>query len=181
MRKRDTDQTVLNFGGEYPVIVEYGSFAIAEAINNNLSGVFDVAFRRLDKERRKSLRARVAFLLDQRLTCVPLGPAICESAQALLGRFVARHQLKQNFRNSMADLLILATAAESGLPLLTEDNLLARFAAEVSDAPVQAAGSFVEVRFSPKHKDVLPVRRESKGYINRGWSVRFRRAGFRVG
>ena len=48
-----------------------------------------------------------------------------------LGQFLDRYQPKENKRNTLNDVLVLATAIQRSSQLLMEDNLLSRFGAEV--------------------------------------------------
>ncbi len=176
--KMHTDQFVLDFGGMFPPLIEYGSFAVAEAINARATHVFDSALRHLPKPVRKKLRARAMFILEAELVCVPLVKSVGARAQEFLRKFIQHHQLKRNFRNSMADLLILAAASEAGTPLLTKDNVLTRFAAEIERAPIHTSGKFIQLSFQSGARTARRHPRESRGYINRGWSVHFRNVGF---
>lgn len=94
----------------------------------------------------------------------------------ILGQFLDRYEAKQNPRNTINDIIILSTAIEHSVPLLTEDNLLRRFSAELMGALCfEQPHSQLLIDFTAP--EVSDRRRpfESKGYINRGWQVLERR------
>ena len=97
----------------------------------------------------------------------------------LLQEFSKQHNLKANFRNSLNDILILSSAIDSSATLMTEDNLLNKFAVQQYSGSYDKRSDLVAINFdkisgSPPRKNL-----ESKGYINRGWQVRFRNYGNR--
>lgn len=173
--KRRTDQLVLDFGPNIPTYVEFGSIAITQLINERHDQLYLASIANLDKSAQKKLIAKFRFLLDHGVSCVAVTPPVAIVGLNLLGLFMDRYQPKENKRNTINDVLVLATAIKNDARLLTKDNLLTRFAAEVMSAPVTAEGESINVDFS------LPVasdRRkplESKGFVNRGWQVLERR------
>jgi predicted nucleic acid-binding protein len=173
--KRRTDQLILNFGPSVPTYVEFGSVAIAQLINEQHEQLYASGIAHLDKEQQKKLRGRFRFLLDIGVDCIPINATIADVGMNLLAKFMDRYQAKQNPRNTINDVLVLATAIESEVPLLTEDNLLRRFSAEVMGAPTgEHQGNLVlDFSVAEVHERRRPL--ESKGYINRGWQVLERR------
>jgi predicted nucleic acid-binding protein len=133
--KRRTDQLVLDFGPSLPVYIEFGSVALTQLINERHEALYLSGIRHLEKVHQKLLRDRFRFLLDTDVTCVAATPAIATVAMNLLSEFLERYQPKQNTRNTINDALVLATAIECEAALLTEDDLLRRFAAELAGAP----------------------------------------------
>lgn len=174
--KHRTDQLILDFGPNIPTYVEFGSIAITQLINKRHNQIYLASISHFDKQAQKKLMARFRFLLDRSVSCVAVTPPIATIGLNLLSFFMNRYQPKENKRNTVNDVLVLATAIKSGARLLTKDNLLARFAAEIMSAPVVPERDIINIDFS------LPIasdRRkplESKGFVNRGWQVRERRA-----
>jgi hypothetical protein len=108
--------------------------------------------------------------------CLPVIPAIAEVGMNILGQFLDKYESKQNMRNTINDILILSTAVEHSLLLLTEDNLLKRFTTGLVGAPFsEPCPDRLLIDFTPP--EVVDCRKsfESKGYINRGWQVMERR------
>ena len=173
--KHRTDQLILNFAGDAPTYVEFGSIAISQLINSRHGPLYDLSISHLDKDVQKKLRDRFRFLVDCGIECVALTPTVGTVGMDLLAKFLKSYQAKTNFRNTVNDVLILATAITSGVALKTEDDLLRRFAAETLNAPLRHDGAHLVIDFSAPD---VPQRRkslESKGYINRGWQVHERR------
>lgn len=171
--KRTTDTVLMDFGGRFPALVHFGNLAFADLINREATSLFKDAIDHLPKAKRKALRRKFEFILDHRITCTPLSESTVVTAQDLLASFLEKHELKQNFRNSWNDLLILATAVQAGGVLLTEDELLMRHAAGVSGGRAEAIDRGVAIDFSIVGARVEKWKGESKGFINRGWQVRF--------
>ncbi|MGR9249443.1 hypothetical protein [Rhizobium leguminosarum] len=163
---------VLDFGSDYPQLIEFNSRATAAIINDRNIPAFGHILSSLDKPLQKKLRPRFAFLCEQIGECVPLGPQTAEIGIQLLWDFVQHHNVKSNFRNSVNDMMILAAAISGREHLLTDDNLLARFAAAQQQAPLREVGQgLVEIDFERKTKVTKRLSSESKGYINRGWRI----------
>lgn len=182
LRRRDhpfnrhhTDSIVMDFANVYPTIVEYNNLSISVAINNGFTDLMSGAFNHLDKETRKTLKRRFKFLVENKIRCVPLRRSDIESAFELLARFCKKYNFKGNFRNTWNDLLILSSAMGAGEPLVTEDNLLSRFASEDLKITPKKKQDFVELSFSVSGKKDRTIYNESKRYINTGWRVKFSR------
>ena len=171
--KMRTDRVIMDFGGQYPTIIEYGNLAIAEVINEHAIRLFDQAINFLSKERQKILKRRFRFLLDMGIQCVPLDKDALVTAQELLYEFGAKHSLKDNFRNTWNDMLIVAAALQAAGNLTTRDTLLARFTANRFAASQHQAGPNITIEFERAAPRQRPKSLESKGYINRGWNFRF--------
>jgi hypothetical protein len=115
------------------------------------------------------------YILDNKYHCYCLNRSIIEQGLDLFSRFIAEHNCKGNVRNTVNDILILATAIERGKLLLTHDNLLNRFAAEYyNNAPIQRDKNELLIDFSGEPTGERKKNQESKGYINRGWSYSVR-------
>lgn len=173
-RKTVTDQVLLEFGNEFPTIVEYGNLAIAMLINKRISGLFNEATKFLEKAQQKIIRKRFAFLLENEIACIPLSKSAVAAGMELLQEFRAKHNLKANFRNSMNDILVFATAIDASAKLVTQDALLGEFAGKYYRAPFSRQEEICTVDFSAKARTVPVKSAESKGYINKGWQVSFR-------
>jgi hypothetical protein len=169
--KHRTDQLVLDFGPSMPSYIEYGSMAITEQINGRHEQLYQSGIEYLDKAVQKKLRDRFRFLLGAHVVCIPTTSVIATVAMNLLAQFLDRYQGKQNTRNTVNDVLVLATAIEHESALLTEDNLLRRFAAEVAGAKCQEQGAQMLVNFSVPETHNRRMSLESKGYVNRGWRI----------
>lgn len=65
-----------------------------------------------------------------------------------MDRFLIQHNSKSNFKNTWNDILILSKAINKQLPLLTEDKLLNRFAAENYDIKAIGQDGFLKIDFS---------------------------------
>ena len=174
--KRRTDQLVLNFNGRLPSLIEFGSVAISQIINDGHEDIYSASISHLERNLQKKLRDRLQFLISINVQCLAVTPAIADVGMNILGQFLDKYEAKQNTRNTINDVLILSTAVEHSRPLLTEDNLLKRFTAELLGAPCsEQLPDRLIIDFT--HPEVADRRRpfESKGYINRGWRVTERR------
>lgn len=174
--KHRTDQLVLNFNGMIPSFIEFGSIAISQIINNGHEDVYAASISHLEKDHQKKLRRKLGFLVDANVQCLAVTPNIANVGLNILSSFLDKYEEKQNPRNTINDILILSTAIEHSVPLLTEDSLLRRFTAEILGAQCvvqQPSGLLIDFT-TP---EVVDRRKpfESKGYINRGWQIMERR------
>lgn len=173
--KRRTDQLILNFGPSVPTYVEFGSIAITQLINERHEQLYCSSIAHLEKDIQKKLRERYRFLVDIGITCIAVTPDVATVAMNLLAQFLDRYQPKQNNRNTVNDVLVLATAIEGESLIKTEDSLLRRFAAEVmGTAPLESSDHLV-IDFSKPDAGQRRKPLESKGYVNRGWQILERR------
>lgn len=174
--KHRTDQLVLNFNGRMRSFVEFGGLAISQIINDKHFYVFSASISHLDKELRKKLQDRLKFLMDSNVQCLAVTPAIADTGMNILGQFLDKYEAKQNLRNTVNDMLILSTAIQYAMPLLTEDGLLKRFTAQLLGAPcIEQLSDRVLIDFTQPSVQDRRKAFESKGYINRGWQVMERR------
>lgn len=172
--KNTTDSVILDFKQDHPPIILYSNLAISEIINKKLSNLLREAVRFLDKKQQKTIKARFAFLIEHDLQCVPVTRKIAPIGLDLLGNFTTQYNPKDNFRNTVNDVLIFASALVSSSILITKDNLLNRFAAEYYGAQTTIRGDILEINLQEKSRKEEINRRESKGYINRGWQFSLR-------
>ncbi|CAM3379667.1 hypothetical protein KIPE111705_05610 [Kibdelosporangium persicum] len=176
MAMHQTDRLILNFGRDYPAVVEYSHQAVASALNRGDFGLLEHMARALEPARHRVVVRRLHFLLDHKVRCVPLGQTSCETGLHLFQAFALNFALKNNFRNSLNDILTLAVAQTSSAFLHTDDELLGRFARLHSAVPVNRVEEGISIDFT---SPTVPRRtnRGTKGYVNHGWRVRtYRRA-----
>ena len=173
--KRSTDRLALYFGQDYPTVIEYGSVAVSRVINAKALEVLRRAIAPLDKRKQRRVIQRFEFLCDQGVTSVPLQPAAGRLGQTLLHRFSQKYSLKKDFRNSLNDILIVASAIHGGGELLTRDSLLVRFCADAGLLKTHGQDEWIRCESTRNSVGRRSTRRESKGYVNRGWFVRLRR------
>lgn len=173
MPKHSTDHVLMDFNGQHPTVIQFSNLALAEAINNRTPpSAFYSAISHMPKSRRKATKRKFEFLIDNQIDCVPLSRTAIELAHDLLKSYSTKHALKENFRNSWNDLLIAATALDESRPLLTDDEPLAKHIATVTQAEIRKSSDIVELS-PPQGEPKRNINRESKGYINRGWQIRF--------
>lgn len=180
--KSTTDSVLFNFGADYPSLIEYSNLAISLAINNRDSQLFYSSIRtrskqQITKEDRKEIKGRFDFILRHDISCIPLNQDIISNAHELLSKFKQSHNLKDNFRNSWNDLMILSTAMVSSTTLVTGDTELNRFAASAYPCECKTDGDTVILDFSIGEKMETVSKQDNKGYINRGWAASFRKYG----
>jgi len=172
--QRSSDSILMDFGNEFPAILEYNSLSMSNVINERRDGLFNAAIKHLDKKKRKTLKKRIQFLLENKVRCIPLNQEIVNISFALLHDFQKQHNLKADFRNSWNDILILSSAINNCDELITEDCELAKFAANMYEVNSKRNSGFLEICFSElTNTDEKYTPTDSKGYINRGWRVQF--------
>ena len=162
------DTQVISYGFKGQAPVDLWRTHISSVVASEFLRVYDEAPRKL-------VRARWRFLVDHEITCAPLNPRVTELTGNLLHAFVKQYEPKSNFRNTLNDVIILATAKAAGATLITRDTLLARFAGSIREL----SQTFIEVKFDSVSRERRPATAESKGFVNRGWDIRFRRWGNR--
>jgi len=176
-RKHLTDSMIMEFKNQHSTIIEYGNFAIARVVKDKLHPLFTSAVNFLPKQPQKLILARFKFLLEREIQCIPIQREDVETAFGLLARFKEHHNLKGNFRNSWNDLLILAAAINRGEVLETKDNELSKFAADICGVKPEKHIPFLRLVFPKQQQKEERRVTSSKGYLNNGWSVRFRNLG----
>jgi hypothetical protein len=101
---------LFDFGNEFPTLIDFGNLAIAEVINSKRIDVFQQAVSQLDKFLQKRIVRRLRFIIERDIKCVALTKFIVPNGLDLFARFVEEHNPKENLRNSINDMMILATA-----------------------------------------------------------------------
>ncbi|MEU1872021.1 hypothetical protein [Streptomyces sp. NPDC019793] len=168
--KRATDKVVMDFNNEYPSVVEYGHAGISHLINTANRGIYAESVAHLGKRERKKLVEGFDFLVGHGVECVPVDSNSVHIAFGLLKEAERKGvNIKSDFRNSLNDMLILATARASGGHLWTMDGLLARLAKECGVGEMASRGDYHELSFPQGHEREWCGSRESKGYRNTGW------------
>ncbi|GLY78487.1 hypothetical protein [Actinoallomurus iriomotensis] len=172
--KRRTDSIILEFGDTFPVTVEYSHRAIANALNARMVPFILAYAECVDAASRRVIKSRLRFLCDVGIKCKPLTDRSARLAQDLLRDFTERYTIKNNFRNTLNDIMILAIALDERARLLTDDRLLAIFSEDFLTDTVLGSENLYEIDLS---EDVGKIDRrpplESKGYINSRWRVRY--------
>ncbi|MBH8566508.1 hypothetical protein I8748_30885 [Nostoc sp. CENA67] len=170
--KWNTDQIILDFGQDYPSIIEFSNYAITEVINLKAKNLFREATRFLNKDQKKLILRRFRFLLDSQVQCVPLSKSVLNQGIHLFYEFLSNYNVKSEIKNTINDVLILATAIDLSAVVITKDSLLNRFSSEYFDTVVQVHKEFITIDFGTRKGTNCSKSRESKEYINRGWKVR---------
>ncbi|MEU0677349.1 hypothetical protein ABZ330_31530 [Streptomyces sp. NPDC006172] len=164
-----TDKIVMDFNNQFPSIVEYGHLGMSHLINTANRGIFSESVSHLPKRERKVLIEKFMFLVGQGVQCIPVAAPCITTAFELLKTLIDRGvTLKSDFRNSLNDVLILATAVESRHSLWTMDELLAQLAGDHLLCRIVHSGDRYQLTF-PSAEDSRRASRESKGYLNTGW------------
>ncbi|WP_163013815.1 hypothetical protein [Streptomyces sp. S1] len=175
--KNSTDRVVMDFNNEYPSLVEYGHAGISWLIKTGNRKVYEESIGHLPKGERKKLVRNFEFLADHKADCIPVSTEIVSGAFSLLRRATDDGvTLKSDFRNSLNDMLILATARCEGADIRTDDKLLAQFAKESGLSKVTDQGELYELSFPVPDRGRQRASRESKGYRNTGWRFAIHRA-----
>ncbi len=163
----------MDFANEYPSIIEYNNISISNLINEGLTDLMSCVVNHLEKEKKKTLKRRFRFLVENNIKCVPLKYSDVECGFGLLSTFKEKYNFKNNFRNTWNDILILSSAIGAEDSLVTEDNLLSRFAGENYRITPHFNQDFIEFNFSNQKDLKRKIIKESKGYINQGWKAKF--------
>ncbi|WP_346119264.1 hypothetical protein [Micromonospora coerulea] len=169
--QRATDKFVLDFGRDYPAVIEYSHLATARLLNVGHGHLIKGYASVLERKSHRVVVDRLDFLIDQGVQCRALTDAVAVTALEMFAAFTAKYALKKKFRNSLNDLLSLAVAVEAGALFKTEDRLLAEFAAEHAPSSIQEIGGVLAIDFAPEGSG-RRLNRGTKGYVNRGWGVR---------
>ncbi len=172
--KRMSDAISFSFKGDFDDYMFYNNLSVADVINNRKQQLFNSSIEFFPKEDYKEIKDKFNFLVGNNLTCLQIENKDIELAYALLDLFLKNHSIKEDFRNSWNDLLILSKSVNSNAKLITKDKLLNKFATELYKAKTIYIGiDEIEIDFSEKKDDARDnTKFESKGYINRGWQYK---------
>lgn len=170
--KRFTDQIILEFGQDYPTIIEFGNLAVSEIINLKARQLFGASLQFLEKQKRKIIMERFDFLIEQDIKCLPLHGNAVKLGLNLFYEFLLHHTPKENIKNTINDVLVLATASNASSTLITQDKLLNRFALEYYNIPLKEDSGYLLIDFGKEQNLERQTSSESKGFINKGWRIR---------
>lgn len=173
MGSRRTDSLIIDFSSQYQAYRMFGNDAISSIINNRNLEAFKLSISHLEKPRQKQLKKKIEYIFDNDMHCHRVNEVVCDIGMKLLEKFERNINPKDNIKNTVNDLLILATAIEKEKALHTKDKVLAKFAAEEYSAKTTESSDSVIVDFSREALPERKVNQESKGYINKGWAYSF--------
>jgi predicted nucleic acid-binding protein len=169
--KGATDRIVVDFANEHPPFYEFGSNAVAGVINEGAEEVYNASLSSLSRGDQRVLKRRFRFLRERGFRCFALDESAIALGLDVLDALMTKYTPKSDFRNTVRDALILGTAAKHGIPLQTEDKLLAELAGAHFSVPVDGAGSDAVIAFERPLTSPGGRSKESKGYIHRGWQM----------
>lgn len=175
--KRYTDRVIFDFGPLHEPFSMFSNFSISELINQKNFNLFNVAVNFLEKSLQKDLRRKIGFLIDNNLTCEPIIKEDIEKGYELLENFINLYNPKGNFRNTWNDVLILCKALNKGIPIITEDKLLNRFASQYYSGIITEYNGVLKIDFPNSEFLERKINRESKWYVNKGWQYKIRNTG----
>lgn len=171
--KKSTDKLIIDFNGEFDSIVIYSNEAISYLINEkDLDALLLFAKNSLDKEDFKRFRERAQFLINNEITVVPVTQETVIKMQCIYEDIKNEYNVKDNYRNSFMDLLILATSVQKKERLITQDkelNKALKKCCEYLNISTYAEG-ICSIDYCDKHME-KDVKNDNKGYINNSWRI----------
>lgn len=169
--KYSSDSIAFDFKQDFQSYTLYNNEAITYVLNSKMTEVFYASIDFLDKANYKEIKSKYQFLIKNELICESLDELDIELGYNLLDLFLQNYSIKEDFRNSWNDILILAKSINQGGKLITSDKLLNRFASEITHAKLFDKIDYIEIEFPQKEVGAPDAvkRLDSKGYINRGW------------
>ena len=175
--KNRSDSISFDFNEDFESFKLYNNFSISNVINENMKELYKASVKFLSKEKRKELVKKYNFIIASRLNCIPIVDSDMGVAYDLLEKAVQDKivNLKNNFKNSWNDILILSKAISSNGVLMTADKELSKlnkFAAEVYNGKIHDVNKVIEVSFKSQEVKRKSTVAESKGYINKGWDYK---------
>lgn len=176
--KLRTDRVLIELHNKYESFIIYGNESLAKLINSRTKKGIMVATEHLSKLERKDISNKIDFLLDNDLKVTPLNEKIVINMLEIMASIEGGYNLKNDFRNSMMDLLIASTALTDGVTLRTTDKELNRLLCRVYDLPYTISKGILTISdesIQPNTKEW--VKDESKNYINRGWQYKINKVG----
>jgi hypothetical protein len=166
--KRSSGQIQFYFHNEYPTVFEYNSNGLATAVNDARFDAIGLAIEPLSRREKQRIRLIWSFLVENGVRCQPIGTSIAGHAMNLVAFVGARYTFKPNFRNSLNDLIVFATALQLGLEVATADKLLARIIAEYAGVSTVEGDDVVRLSFAGAQEQ---EREPKQTYKNRGWAL----------
>ena len=162
----DSIRMVLTSVAPAVTVLYWGMSALADIINDHDRARFQAAINCLTPRRRLRLLHKLDFVMQANMSCDALTEEDTELALGLMKRFVETNSPKEDIRNTLNDMLVLANSINHGLVLRTDDTLLDDFAQKQLHAQSTAhANNLVDLTL-PKAEC---VRRSAgtRGYVNR--------------
>lgn len=172
--KHVSDAIIFDFKQDYDSYALYNNETMTDVVNSKMKELFQLSISFMGKEEYKEIKSKFSFLIKNDITVHSISETEIATSYDLLDRFLKKHSIKEDFRNSWNDLLILAKVINIGGNLISTDKLLNNFAAKEFSASIKKNNDFIEFQFpstSVKSDDDW-FKKESKGYINRGWTFR---------
>ena len=177
MGKHLTDRCIIDFRGELDSIIIYSNEAISELINTkNIDILLFYAKNSLEKDEYKKFYEKVKFLMDNDIVVVPITSKTIQEMQSIYEDIKKEYNFKNDYRNSIMDLLILATAIEKKKTLITKDKVL-------NDVIKKCCG-YLDIKKYPtgissicyrEECEPLEKKNNNKGYVNNGWKFFYRK------
>jgi hypothetical protein len=173
--KGSTDKILYYFGSDFESFYDFNNYAIARTINDRKIQLFRKSIDSLDKRHRRIIMRKFEFILDSRIVCFPVTKSDIDGAYDILYKFIRFHAVKENFRNTWNDMMILSSAIERKAALISKDSLLNRFSATAVGIEPHLVGEQLKLDFTKFMNSKKRYTRDSKGYINRGWRAKILR------
>ncbi|MYR35584.1 hypothetical protein GTW20_25805 [Nocardiopsis alba] len=165
-----SDRLLVEFGSDYPPVVEFGHRAISKIINEEKTWLFPMCAGAARVKFGSEMRGRVEYVAESNVRCSPLVGGVIKTALPMFHAFSKKYTFKKDYRNSLNDIFILATSGHLGIPLLTRDKLLARFAEECLGSRLMGVQG-CELISPQKGVGERRVMKESRKYVNRSWRI----------
>lgn len=171
--KKITDKLIIDFNGEFDSIVIYSNETISNLINTqNLETLLLFAKNSLNKNDFKYFKERAQFLIDNEITVVPVTQKIISKMQCIYQDIKSKYNVKNNYRNSFMDLIIVATALEKKEQLISGDNelnkVLKKCCQYLTISTSETGISTIDCYDKYTKKN---VNADNKGYINNSWHI----------
>lgn len=175
--KNSTDKLVIDFNGEFDSIVIYSNEAISHLINEkDLDTLLLFAQLSLDKEEYKKFRERAQFLVDNNMVVVPITREIVNRMYGIYEDIKHDYNVKDNYRNSFMDLLIVATAVEKREKIISKDkelNKVLKKRCGYLNVSIYAEG--ITCIHYQESNGKNEMKNDNKGYVNNSWKVMIRK------
>lgn len=142
-------------------ILYWGMSALADIINDHDRARFQAAINRLTPRKRLRLLHKLDFVLQANMPCDALTEEDIQLALGLMRRFAEANSPKIDIRNTLNDMLVLASSINRGFVLRTDDTLLDDFARKQLNA-----------RSTPHGDNLMDLRTPKAGYLRRSAGTR---------
>jgi len=142
-------------------ILYWGMSALADIINDHDRARFQAAINRLTPRKHLRLLHKLDFVMQANMSCDALTEEDIQLALELMRRFTETNTPKENLRNTLNDMLVLASSINRGFVLRTDDTLLDGFARKQLNA-----------QSTPHGDNLMDLRTPKAGYIRRSAGTR---------